>query len=197
MAFGDKYATLTELKARLGIGDTNDDPRLTNALSTASRGIEGLCGRQFNDGVTISARRYRPDSAYVVAVDDFSTTDGLTMQVNGAIWDTSRYELDPLNGVVDGEPGWPYWRIHGVAGNSFFPTWPGKANVVITARWGWASIPDPIHDACLVAAEELFKLRDMPFGVGGYGSYGVIKVRNNPFVQRMCQRYVRYPILAA
>lgn len=194
---GDKYATLTELKARLGIGDTNDDARLTNALASATSGINGFCGRQFNDAGSVSTRLYRPDAAYVTVTEDFSTTAGLVVIVNESTWDTTRFEADPLNGVVDGEPGWPFWRLHAIQGNTFYPVWPGKANVSVTARWGWATVPDAVHDACLIAAEEIFKLRDLPFGVGGYGAFGVIQVRNNPFVARMLSRYQRWPILAA
>jgi len=197
MPLGTAYATLSELKTRLGITDANDDARATNALASATSGINGFCGRQFNDAGSTSTRLYRPDSAYVCPVDDFSTTTGLSITVNNAPWTTVQYELDPLNGVVDGEPGFPYSRIHAIQGNTFYPTWPGKANVSVTAQWGWAAVPDAVHDACLIAAEEIFKLRDLPFGVGGYGQFGVIQVRNNPFVARMLARYQRYPLLVA
>ncbi len=197
MAIGDLYATLADLKTRLGITDTNDDARLTAALKTASRGIEGFCERQFNDSGSVTTRLYRPDAIYMCQVDDFWTTTGLVLQVNGNTWDSTRYELDPLNGVVDGVTGWPYMRIHGIMGNTFYPTWVGKANISVTAQWGWSVVPDPIHEACLVAAEENFKLRDAPFGIGGYGAFGVISVRDNPFVSRMCAPYARNPILAA
>src|SRR6266566_4048185 len=197
MSIGDKYATLSELKTRLGITDSNDDARLTNALATASKSVESFCERQFNDAGTTSTRVYRPDAIYMCQVYDFWTTAGLVIQVNSVTWDNTRYELDPLNGVVDGQTGWPYMRIHAIMGNTFFPFWVGKANVSVTAQWGWSAVPDPIHDATLVAAEEIFKLRDAPFGIGGYGAFGVISVRDNPFVARMCAPYARNPILAA
>lgn len=199
MALGDKYASLTELKDRLGISDadTTDDPRLTSALACASRGIEGITHRQFNDSGAITSRKYNASSAYVVFTDDFSTTVGLTVSVNTAPWIMDvQYELHPLNGVTDGVDGWPYYKIKGIFGNSFYPTWPGAANVIVNARWGWATVPDSVKEACLVGAEELFKLRDTPFGTGGYGDWGIIKVRENPFVCRLVGQYGRDQILA-
>jgi hypothetical protein len=195
---GDKYATLIELKARLNINDTADDTKLNNALDSATAGIELMCGRQFNDSGGLTTRKFRPDSAYVTSIDDISTNAGLVVVVNDATWQEGiMFELDPLNGVVGGQAGWPYSRIHAIQGSTFYPTWPGKANVVVTARWGWATVPSAIHDATLIAAEEISKLPSLPFGIGGYGDFGIVKARENPFVQRMVQPYIRYPFLAA
>ena len=49
MALTDSYSTKALLKARLGIGasDTGDDAALDSALASASRDIEGWCGRNF------------------------------------------------------------------------------------------------------------------------------------------------------
>lgn len=193
MALGDSYATLTELKTRLQIPDNADNDRLTEALAAASRGVEEFCNRQFNDAGSASARVYRPDSGRLVKVDDCHTTAPV-VTVDGTTYPSTDYELEPLNGVVDGQPGWPYWRIRLV--NRVFP-WSRKANVSVTARWGWAVVPAPVKEATLIAAEEVFKLRDTPFGVGGYGDFGIVRVRDNPFISRMLSTYQRDPWLVA
>jgi hypothetical protein len=52
-----------------------------------------------------------------------------------------------------------------------------------------------VHEACLIAATEIFKLKDTPFGIGGYTDFGIMRVRDNPFVARMLAPYQRVPFL--
>lgn len=206
MALGDSYATLSELKSRLGITDSTDDAALTNALATASRGVEKCCGRQFNDAGSVSARVYEPDGTRCVNVDDFSTTTGLIIETDpgftkayGTVWTTSDYQLEPLNGIVDGETGWPYCEIEAISG-LFFPIPAGYGNpatVRVTARWGWAAVPAPIKEATLIVAQETHKLKDAPFGVAGYGEYGAVRVRENPLAYAKIAPYRRTPVLVA
>ena len=204
MALGDDYATLEELKGRLRIAesDTADDDDLNNALEVASRGIESCCNRQFNDAGTPSARVFRPPIVGKAEVDDFSTTLGLVIETDtsgagsfGSTWGAAEYELYPLNGIVGGVPGWPYWKINPV--NRRFPCSSARATLRVTARWGWAAVPAPVKAGCLILAEDLFKLRDTPFGVGGYGEFGRIRARENPNVWMRIAPYVRDAVLVA
>jgi len=201
MALGDSYATVADLRSRLNITDTTDDTRLTAALSAASRGIERTCQRQFNTASTATARVYRPDSRYEAKVDDFSTTTGLIIKTDegddgtyDTTWDTSDYELFPLNGIQDGEVGWPYWRIRSVE-SRWFNTWNRRAFLQVTAKWGWAAVPAVIAESTLIVAAEMFKLKDAPFGVAGFGDYGAVRVRENPVVGAMIKPYIREPVL--
>lgn len=200
MALGDNYATLEELKTRLEITRDSDDTRLAAALTAASRGVEKYCGRQFNTAGSATARKYRPDAPFITKVDDFQTisalkTDDGNTGTATTVWASTDYELYPLNGVVDGEPGWPSWTIESVLGR-IFPHY-RRATVEVTAVWGWAAVPAAVKESCLIAAEEIFKLRDTPFGIGGYGDFGVIRVRDNPFTARMLSPYRRDPVLVA
>lgn len=202
MSLGDSYATLVELKARLGITDTSDDARLTAALAAASRGIDKECHRQFNDAGAVSARVFEPVNACHVTIDDFSTTTGLVIAVArsdtgvyGETWSAADYQLKPLNGVVGGEAGWPYWKIQAV--QRYFPSWWRRPPVQVTARWGWAAVPAPVKEACLVVASEIFKLKDAPFGVAGYGDFGPVRVRQNPIACAMIAPYRRDAVLVA
>lgn len=196
MALGDVYLNVDELKNRLEIEDDDDIVRLDGAVWAASRGIEDFCQRQFNDAETASPRVFRADSGCLAVVDDFHTTDGVVVKIDAdddgvyeTTLDAAAYECQPLNGVVSGVPGWPYWKIRAV-GSRAFPRYQ-RAGLQITARWGWAAVPTPVAEACRVAAEELFKIRDTPFGVGGYGDFGIMRARDNPFVARMCKPYQR------
>ena len=207
MALGAPYATLAQLKTRLGITDANDDAALTSALAAASLDLEGGCGRQFNDAGVTSARVYYPDDLVTAIVDDFSTTVGLIVAAdfsNAGTYTTTiaaaNDQLEPLNGVVDGTPGWPFYRIRMI--QTWWPLWLTsigypRTSIQITAQWGWAAVPAPVVEATLILAEETFKMKDAPYGVAGFGNYGAVRVRENPKVYDLVRRYIREPIQIA
>lgn len=202
MALGDAYATVNDLKARLDRDNDIDENALQAALDAASRGIEKMTGRQFNKADTATPRVYRPQTSQRVDVDDFHTTTGLLVETDdgdsgtfGTTWSASDYELYPLNGVVDGELGWPYFKVRAL--NTLWFPCGNRATVRVTAQWGWAAVPAAVKESCLVSAVEIFKLKDTPFGVGGYGDFGIIRARDNPFVARMLAPYTRNAFLVA
>lgn len=209
VALGDSYATLATLRGRVGITDatfTTEDTRLTTALSVASRSIERMCNRQFNDAGSASARLFYPDTYCRIDVDDFNTTTGLivaTDEDNDGVFETTwtlntDFQLEPLNGVVDGESGWPYYTIRAIGTRRFPCTWyPRRASVQVTARWGWTAVPAPIAEATLVLAEETYMLKDTPFGSGGFGQYGIVRARPNPFAMTKIGPYINQPVLVA
>jgi hypothetical protein len=201
MAIGDAYATLAELKAYASVQKNTHDDLLEDVLAAASRGIELVCHRQFNVAATATARAYRPLHGRIVEVDDFHTTTDLAVATDSAgdgmydtVWTSADFQLEPLNGVIGGQPGWPFSMVRAV-NSLLFPT-AARASVQVTAAWGWASVPTPVKQACLIVAEELFKLKDAPFGVAGMDTYGTVRVRENPMVMRKLAPYVLDPVLA-
>jgi hypothetical protein len=200
MALGDTYITLAELKTRLGISDTVDDTLLTGATIAASRGIDGVTHRQFNKSGTATARVFEVDHPHEVVVHDFHTTTGLVVAVDdgsgsyATTWDAADYQVEPLNGLMDSKP-WVYEWITAV-GSRTFPRL-RRAAVRVTADWGWAAVPGDIKEATFVLAEDIAKLRDSPFGTGGYSEYGRIRARKNPHVMMMIDDYIRDKYTAA
>lgn len=197
MALGDSYASPDELKDRLGLTDTNDDTRVVEALASVSREIEAVCDRQFNKTTSATSRVYYPHDLCWATVDDFHTTTGLVVATDQGddgtyetVWSASDYQLEPLNGVVGGEQGWPYFKIRALR-SRWFPTTGIRAPIQVTAQWGWAAVPAPVKEACLILAEETFKLRDAPFGVAGFGDMGVVRVRSNPMAAQKLAPYMR------
>ena len=190
------YASLAELKAYLGETGASFDPQLLDSLVTASRGIEHYCGRRFYPDQAATARVYRPRDSLVVLVDDFWTTTGLAVKVDtaggatyGLTLTSANYQLEPLNGVNDGEAGWPYNRLCAV--NTTWPWWSRSAipAVQVTAKWGWATVPGPVKQACVYLAEEAYKLKGSPFGVAANDQFGPIRMRENPRVMSMLNPY--------
>jgi hypothetical protein len=194
---GGPYATLTELHAWLKIPDskTDRDTELTRRLKSSAADINRWCHRQFGRDEVASARTFRP-SRSGIDVDDFWTTQDLAItpylgQTAGTPWDVSTLVLEPLNGIVDQVPGWPYNRIcsgyggHPLVTQLFY----SASTVQLTARWGWADYPDNVNTANLILAAADNKTQDTPFGVAAFGDYAV-RIRSNPVAQEKLEPYV-------
>lgn len=206
MALGDPYATITDLKnyLKLPLSDTTRDTNLTSAVNSATGDIEKHCHRQFNLDTAVSQRIYQPDSWIDVRTDDFGTLTGLIVDIDpsgtgnfGQTLGALDYEVYPLNGIVDGTPGWPYNRLL-ATGGPLFPimTLRRRGTVRVTARYGWPTVPAPIKQACLIIAAQKFKLNDAPWGVAGMTEFGTaVRIREIPLVKETLVPYIRYPVL--
>lgn len=182
MTVTNGYCTAAELKANFGIGDTDDDSKIEDAINTASRAIDAWCGQSFYDSGSASARKYAPDNWYCLTVHPFSTTTGLVVATDEdndgtyeTTWASTDYELSPINGDVGGLTGVPFRRIRAVGGYRF----PVPASissrqytVQVTAQWGWAAVPAPVKQACMQVAAEEFRRKDAPFGVIQSAEFG-------------------------
>lgn len=206
MALGETYVTLAELKDYLQIADskTSLDDALTSALESATAEIERHCNRQFNKAETATPRVYAPGTCRSADVDDFYTTTGLVVEVDsngdGTFATTvpsSAYELYPYSGVVEGQPGWPYYKLSLVGGTRFPALYNGRTGTLrVTAQWGWDAVPAPVQQACLIIAAETFQLKDAPFGVAGMDQFGtVLRVRDNRIASGKLARYVRNRVM--
>ncbi len=194
MALGDPYATLADLKIYLGMQeDDRYDTSLSQALESVSEEIEQYCNRQFNKVTVASTRIFEVDNFRQVTIDDFWTVTDLVIELDpgtGAYTTVSStaYELQPLNGVVSGQPGWPY--------NKILPSRSGPmalargARLRVTAQWGWNAIPAAVKQACLIMAGATFQIKDAPFGVAGSDQWGSIRVRDNQMAQTKLNRFV-------
>jgi hypothetical protein len=196
------YPTVDDLRAHIGVDDTFEDGRLAPALEAAVRDVEAFTGRRFVQDSVVGARTYRPESQYYLrlpAGHDISTTTGLIVKTDnssvgtyGTTWTIATdFVLEPFDGVgMDGSTGWPYNRVVAV-GNRWFPgCYNQRPTVQITAKWGWATTPTPVKQAVLLVAAELWKLKDAPFGMVGFGDLGVLRVRDNPRVVSLLARYM-------
>jgi hypothetical protein len=213
---GDNYVTLDQIKdyVQIPLDHTNLDARLNDAIASASREIEQFTGRQFNKTDIATPRLYSPRSLQTVNVDDFWSEVDLIIEVDhgNGLYDEvvapSSYELLPLSGVVDGNPGWPYERIRLPWGGLPYRTrrWSHgqrSGSVRVTAKWGWPIVPASVKQATLILAAQTFKLADAPLGVAGmdsakgtnFTSGGVVRVRDIPAVASKLNRFVSNPIM--
>ncbi len=173
MAIGDPYCTVTELRDYCQITDNVDDVTLSQVCNAISNEIEGYCRRQFNDSGSATARVYCPESLYHVVVDDFSTAAGLVVKTGDTFGTTiagTSYSLEPLNGVHHGRGGFPYRKIRLYSGSFTTSTSFRRPTVEVTARWGWAAVPEAVKVAALMQGARKFRRRYSPSGLQTVGT---------------------------
>lgn len=196
MAIGDPYATLDDLKTYMSLeAESMYDTVLGAALESVSREIESFCNRQFNQDASATVREFDADTRCWAEVDDFWTVTGLVVESGhgyGTVWASADYRLDPRNGIVEGQPGWPFGKVTAAVGGRYrFDQY----GLRVTAKWGWTAVPAPVRQACLIMAAETFQIKNAPFGVAGLDQFGAIRVRDNRMAATKLSRYVRNRIL--
>ena len=196
MAITNGYASLAEVKAALRITDTVDDSLLEMAVESASRLIDGYAARIFYSAGT-ATRYFVAQDDFNVEVDDLAngTVTITTAQDADGVFDTTwaagDYQLEPLNGVLDGM-AWPYTNIRAV-GTYLWPITGGEALIKVQGTFGWPATPIAIKQACIIQASRIFKRLDSPLGIAGFGDLGAIRVSSqlDPDVAQLVMPYRR------
>lgn len=174
--------TTTNLKTHLNISGSQHDTRIGYAVNAANQAVVQWCGRSFDDAGIASARTFYPQSCHVAKVDDFHTTTGLVVATDEG--DDGTYEttwtistdfyLEPLNQLANGVTV-PYRRIR-TTGTRWFPVRGYRPSLQVTARWGWAAVPDAVFEATLIKAARIFFRKDSPQGIAGVDQFGVVRL---------------------
>lgn len=177
MAITNGYSTLAQVKSALRITDTIDDSLLEMAIESASRAIDSYTNRNFYNAGT-AVRYYAPNGAFTVTTDDMISLSSLetmsdTDDTFDTTWTATDYQLEPLNGVVDGIRQ-PYTEIRAVGDYTFLDL-AGEATVKVTGVWGWSAVPIQVTQACVIQSSRIYKRLDSPLGIisGELGSMRV------------------------
>jgi hypothetical protein len=194
VAITNGYATLADVKAALRITDSIDDSLLETAVESASRLVDGFAGRNFYPNGT-ATRFFTPEDTILCEVDDLISLTSLVVSADldgvfDQTWNSTDYQLEPLNGRADGLTGWPVTRIRAV-GDYVFGTNIGEASVRVTGTWGWSAAPVAVKQATIIQASRIFKRLDSPLGVLSAPDLGYIRVgtRLDPDVQQLVEPY--------
>jgi hypothetical protein len=177
MAIVNGYCSLAEVKASARITDNVDDALLELAVESASRLVDSYTQRYFYNAGT-ATRLFVPLDNYVTEIDDLislsvlQTSDGDDF---GTTWAAKDYQLEPLNGNVDGLTGHPATRIRAVD-DFLFNVLDLEATVRVTGVWGWSAVPTAIKQATVIQAARIFKRNDSPLGIAGFGEMGAVRV---------------------
>jgi hypothetical protein len=197
------YASLEQLKDYMGqipADITTLDQIGTQALASASRTVERICGRHFYQ--TTETQFFSPSgSPWLLDLDDMEIATKTDLAV-GVQWANSLtpysearlvdvdFELTPVNQSVNGIDGWPWTGMR-----SFSKLWPPryadfyKDTVSVTGTFGWAAVPGPVVTATLMIALDTVRMKDAPFGMAGFGDYGPVRAKDNPQALMMLQPY--------
>lgn len=202
MALSDAYITVEDLTTHLtsmsGPTGTNIES-LERAINAGSRMIDQHCRRRFYADTVATARSYRPEDSRLVWTHDISTTTDLAVSTdttdNGTFdtdWTSSDWELDPINALSGSGEAWPYTGIRAVSSRTF-PCTGRRSRVEVTAKWGWPSGPPAnVVEACLIMSARLFRRRQSPEGVVGFGEFGPVRLqRTDPDVAALLMPYCK------
>ena len=164
-----RYATVAQVKTRLGIEDVADDTTIGLVLDGVSRLIDGHCNRRFYVTADDETRYFTASMEDRLWAGDLVSVTSLYTDCDADrtyeyTWTTGDYDLLPWNAALDDRP---YNEI-AVApeGDYEFPAGVAKG-VKIVGKWGWPSVPDVVREACLIQCARLFKRKDSPFGLAG------------------------------
>jgi hypothetical protein len=192
MAIVNGYCSLADVKSSARITDNVDDSMLELAVESASRLIDSYTQRYFYNAGT-ATRLFAPQDSYITEIDDLTTLT--TLQTSdgdnfGTTWAAKDYQLEPLNGVVDGLTGYPATRIRAVD-DFLFNYLDGEATVRIAGVWGWSAVPTAVKQATVIQAARIFKRNDSPLGIAGFGEMGAIRVGTqlDPDVKQLIEAY--------
>jgi hypothetical protein len=197
------YVSLADVKSALKLTSTTDDYELETAINGACRWLDGELHRTFFRTTTATARTFKVRECGWIEVDDFWTTTDLAIATDtdddgtfATAWAASDYELEPTDGVVDGETGWPYSMIYPTGSYRFPLGGVRRRRVRVTAKWGWAAVPPGVRQAALIKSIRLFKRTETWSGVAGFGEYGVVRLRDDPEMMQLVGRYDKGPVIA-
>lgn len=171
-----EYCSLYALRERLGLdsSDTTDDGMLHSIIEATSRAIDEIVGRRFY--ASTETRYYRGYHETHVDVDDLLSVTTLASDDDGdgtyeTIWATTDYVLLPTNATYDGVP---YSRIeidYGT-GTKFFPVGRNQRAIKVVGSFGYSSsVPARVREASLLAAIQMYRRKDSPFGVMGASGF--------------------------
>lgn len=173
MAWAPSYVTADELAAFVRVPDDADEAQMDLAIAAASRAIDRCTGRQFGKVDATEARaytaRFSPTrNRWMVAVDDFMTTDDMVVEFDVDGDETysveiTGYGLRPANAHHAGRP----WEEIVIRPGSAGVVTADESAIQVTARWGWDEVPPAVRQACLLQASRLLARRDSPYGVAG------------------------------
>lgn len=163
------YVTQEEVKAALTMtGTAYADQDIPRAIAAASRAVDGYCNRRFYLDTADVARVYRQRQS-VIFIEDLAPTPTPVVKWAASpgnftsTWVAGQdYDLQPLNASADGRPYTVLRTYSWVAGPQSLP----YANIQITGRWGWPTIPSQVPQATVILASKLLvRTRQAPFGI--------------------------------
>lgn len=172
------YATVQQLKDRLGKESGTDNAILEMVLTASTNAIVSYCGRSFQADTVASDRYFTARESYRLVVDEFTELTNLYSDSDGdrsysQSW-ANEWELLPAISP-------PYDTIYPRPSSTLDFGLTARAAYRVNAKWGYStSPPDEIIEACLILAMRLYKAPDYLGGVAGNADVGTLVSRYLP-----------------
>jgi hypothetical protein len=180
-------------------GTTLTTALLERAINASSRAIDRHCHRRFWLDSSTATRTYIVDDQLTAYVDDIGSRTGVVVKIgtDGTTFPTTLtvdtdYILEPRNAdkyASTSFDAFAFWQIRMVGGHRFYP-YCGHPTLSVTAQYGWSAVPPEVEEACVLKAASLFKRKEAPFGVAGFGDFGVVRIRKDDDVIELLSDYV-------
>lgn len=197
------YVTVEDMVLRLGGRiDASARPLLSVAIDEACAAIDLHCRQSFAKADTATARVYVPFAATVAYVDPFWTTSDLVIATDDnddgtceTTWTSASYELDQFGGELASMLAAPYDTIRAL--DRTFPTAGRRRRTLqVTAKWGWSAPPSNVVAATKIVAHDLWKRKDVAFGIStsGVAEFGGLRIGRDVLgqVESLLADLVRY-----
>lgn len=157
------------IRTEIGAQDTQHNQ---SALSAAEAAINNACQRQFALAGAASPRSFAPTGdSDTLPIDDCTSITSVVE--NGTAVSASNYQAEPLNSLSASGETVPFDQLRKLGG-IWYPLYHGQATVVVTATWGWASIPYIVVEACKLTGKALIELRNARGGVVTSDAFGQV-----------------------
>lgn len=200
MAITNGYCTLAEIKAALRITDSTDDTLLEKAVESASRRIDGYCGRHFFKTASTAVPMY-PYNEYLLVFGRDVANTSVTIKIDSTgdgtyattLTQGTDYVLEPRNVPIFARP----FEMARVVNGNTFPlfTLPSFETVQVTAQWGWDSVPHDIREACVLLGMRQFARLNAALGVVGFADMAITVRAVDPDVRDLLSQYRRFGVI--
>jgi hypothetical protein len=200
------YVGLEEMKDRLNVTDPDDDSSLQTAIAASAGWINEYCGQAFNR--VTETRTFVPHDIWLLNTDPLVSVSALAIDRDGdGVFEEpwvqgtdyqlrlgpGRYNVNTL-GVAR-----PYRQVQVLQSGRLFPfllPYGHQDKVQIIGTWNWPAVPWQVAEANRILAAQVFKEKDAPFGVAGFGDLGIVRISSSPTLVAMLERFIapRYKV---
>lgn len=164
-------------------------PRYTTAAAAATVAIQQHLQRHVDtEDATATARTFRPLTAgsRLLTIHDCTTITAVTENGTTLTAGTD-YQAEPVNGLDRTGATVPYTALRRLGGPWYYDD--DTATVSVTAKWGWAAIPDPIIMAFYLLTKDIALARELRGDVAGFNDFGAVRIRQNSQIASLLAPY--------
>jgi hypothetical protein len=200
VAIVNGYCTLADVKAALRLTDDVDDGLIEKAIESASRRIDGYCGRFFYKTASTPINIY-PINDYLLRMPEDLANGTVTIKIdtlgNGTYATTLTqnvdYILEPTDAFLR---GYPYVHARMVGGNTFpLEVTPSFPTCQVTGFWGWNATPADVSQAAVLLSMRQFARLNAALGVVGFADMAITVRAVDPDVRDLLNQYVVFGVV--